>query len=108
MACSSQERAPRKGVSLRFARLLLEPQQLAALIDPRAPQRHVGGQAQLLPRVRTHGVAEQRFIAPPSQPVVPAVLFVGPADRQLSGSRDLVVDNGAVAGGGPEHGVSAL
>ena len=55
--------------------------QPAILIDPGVPQLNLGRNLLSLERVWADGVTEQRLIFPPSQPVMAAVLLIGPTDR---------------------------
>ena len=52
---------------------------------------------ELLPRMRAHGIAEQRLIIAPLQLVRAAVLIVGPAGGQVVHRVDIVVDDRLVA-----------
>src|ERR1019366_3193722 len=63
---------------------------------------------ELLERMRSDGVAEQRLVVAPAQPIVATVLLVGPSRRKLGGTGDLVVDDRAIADPGPDDRVPAL
>ncbi len=98
----AQERVAR-GLARGLDQLCQPP----VLVAPRAPQPHLGRQLVALPRVRADVVAEQGLVVATAQPVVAALLLVGPADRQVSATVDLVIDDRAIAHGRTEHGVAA-
>ena len=97
-----EERVPR-----RRPWRLTDVDEPALLVDPGAPQAHLGWQLVLLPRLRSDRIAEQGLVLPPAEAVVAAVLLVGPADRQIRRPADLVVHDCAVANGGPDDRVAA-
>ena len=80
----------------------------AVAVPSRPPEPHARREEEPLPRVRADGVAEARLVLAPLEPVDPAVLTVGPADRKLVGGLELVVDDRAVAHRRPEHAISAI
>ena len=67
------------------------------LVDPGPPQAHLGWQLVLLPRVRPDRIAEQGLVVATAEPVVAAVLLVGPADRKIRRPADLVIHDRVVA-----------
>ena len=72
---------------------------------PETQQRRV---QELLPRMRSDGVAEQRLIIAAYEPVGPAVLLVGPAARQVVDGGDVVIDDRLVADRRADNTVAAL
>ena len=73
----------------------------------RLPQPHARREQEALPRRRPDRVAEARFVVAALEPVATAVLDVRPADRQLGGGVELLVDDRAVAHGRADDGVAA-
>ena len=71
---------------------------------PQTLRRHV---QELLPRMRPDGIAEQRIVVAALQSVMPALLLVGPAARQIGERGDVVVDDRPVAHRRPEDAVAA-
>ena len=65
----------------------------------RTPEPDAGRQEELLPRVRADRVAEARLVVAALEPVAAGVLIVGPADRQIRGRVEVVVDDRAVPHG---------
>ena len=55
-----------------------------------------------------HGIAEQRRVGAPLNPVAPCVLPIGPSDGEIFETRDSVVNNGAVAHRRTNHLVPAV
>ncbi len=81
--------------------------QAAVLAEAGAEQPHLRRKLKALPRVRADGIAEQRLVVAAGEPVVPAVLLVGPPHRQVGGGPQLAVDDRAVGDGRADHGVPA-
>jgi hypothetical protein len=52
-----------------------------------------------LPGMRPDGIAEERVIGAPLEPVSSAVLLIGPSDGQLIEMRDGIIDDRSVAHG---------
>jgi hypothetical protein len=50
-----------------------------------------------LPGMRPDGIAEERVIGAPLEPISPAVLLIGPSNGQLLDPRDRVIDDRPVA-----------
>ena len=69
----------------------------AAVAALRPPQAETRGMQELLPRMRTDGVAEQRIVGTALDTIGAAVLHVGPAGRQVRDAVDVVIDDRAVA-----------
>ena len=69
----------------------------------RAPERQHWRMQELLPRMRTHRIAEQRRVLARLQTVGSSVLLIGPAFRQVGNVVDVVVDNGAAADGRTDY-----
>ncbi len=57
--------------------------------------------------MRPDRIAEQRIVVAPDQPVMPALLLVGPAARQIGEPGDVVVDDRPVAHRRPEDAEAA-
>ena len=52
-----------------------------------------------LPGMRPDGIAEERPVAAPFEPISPAILLIGPSHGQFIELRDHVVDNCSIAHG---------
>ena len=86
IACSSQARTPMKAKRRRRTGAGLRPRSRR----PAAAARHSSSPRRMeeaLPGLRTDGVAEQRVVVAPLQPIAPGVLPVGPAGRQIRDAR---------------------
>ena len=57
------------------------------------PEALNGRMEKSLPRMGANRIAEQRIVRTPFQPVFPAILFVGPASRQVIAGSETVVDD---------------
>ena len=73
-----------------------------------APEHERSWVKELLPGVGRDGVAEERLVVPARQPVPSGFLFVRPAFGQVADRADVVVDDRAVAEGGPQVSIAAL
>ena len=71
---------------------------LFAVSLPQALHRRV---KELFPRMGTYSVAEKRIVGAALQPVLSAVLLIGPTDRQVAHRGNAIVDNCAFADGWP-------
>jgi hypothetical protein len=58
---------------------------------------------ELLPRLRSDGVAEHRLIVTPPQAIGAAVLLVAPADGKLRAGAHVAIDDRSVTHGGPDN-----
>jgi len=70
------------------------------------PQPLDGRMQETLPRVRPDGIAEERRIGARLEPVSPAVLPIGPPDREIIKDRNPVVDDRAIPHGRADHPVA--
>ncbi len=75
-------------------RLLLDLEAVVASL--RAPEPDARREQELLPRVRADRVAEARLVVAALEPVGARVLAVLPADRELGGRLEILVDDRAV------------
>jgi hypothetical protein len=66
-------------------------------------ERLAGRKEELLERVRAHHVVEPARVLRLPQPVVPAILLVDPAERQIGHLREIAVDDGPVRDAWAHH-----
>ena len=95
-----------KRVAWRLPGRLRDFVEPAVIVDKRPPQLHLGGQLVLLERVWSDGITEQGLVLAPPEPVVAAVLLVGPPDRQIAAARNLVIDDRLLTNGGSDDRVA--
>jgi hypothetical protein len=72
-----------------------------------SPQALTRDMQKLLPRMRADRIAEQRVVLAAAQPVMPALLLVAPAARQIGERSDVVIDDRPVAHGRPDDAKAA-
>jgi hypothetical protein len=75
---------------------------------PRAPDRQLRREEEALERVVADGVGEERLVVTALQAERSALLDVDPADGQVVGAGQLVVDQRLRAHGRPDDGVAAI
>ena len=75
-------------------------------IPLRFPKVQNGRMQKFFPALRPHGETEQRIVPPTFEAVAPGFLRIGPPLRQIGGRGDVIIDDGAIPDGRPEHAIS--
>ena len=80
----------------------------AVALAPGPPESLDWGVQKALPGMGAHGIAEQRRVGAPLNPVAPGILPIRPSDGKIIKLRKGVIDDGAVAHSRPDNPVSAV